>query len=97
MVPPENNTNLKFTILLTNSSYSDDIRYSKVFDRVPTRQDVEDEFRFIGPGDFREQTYTVIDNESGEWGSITCGYSYEHSSGCLQEGDGYTESVPWDK
>ena len=61
-----------YTIILTNNSYSDDIRYSEVFDRVPTRQDVEDEFVTISSGDHPSQTYTVISSDGGEVGGITC-------------------------
>ena len=49
--------NPTYTIILTNCSYSDDIRYSEVFDRVPTRQDVEDEFVTISSGDHPSRTY----------------------------------------
>ena len=86
----------KFLIILTNSSYSDDIRYSEVFDRVPTRQDVEDEFVTISSGDHPSRTYTVIDmSDGGEVGGITCTESEydeendkwvdeEYSWGCLE-------------
>ena len=84
-----------YTILLTNCSYSDDIRYSEVFDRVPTRQDVEDEFVTISSGDHPSQTYTVISSDGGEVGSITMTESEydeendkwvdeEYSWGCLK-------------
>ena len=63
---------ITYTIILTNNSYSDDIRYSDVFDRVPTRQDVEDEFVTISSGDHPSQTYTVISSDGGEVGGITC-------------------------
>ena len=86
----------KFLIILTNNSYSDDIRYSEVFDRVPTRQDVIDSFGSISSGDHVSRTYTVIDNtDGGEVGSITCTESEydeendkwsddEYSWGCLK-------------
>jgi len=84
-----------YTIILTNNSYSDDIRYSEVFDRVPTRQDVEDEFVTISSGDHPSQTYTVISSDGGEVGGITCTESEydeendkwsddEYSWGCLK-------------
>ena len=84
-----------YTIILTNCSYSDDIRYSEVFDRVPTRQDVEDEFVTISSGDHPSQTYTVISSDGGEVGSITMTESEydeendkwvdeEYSWGCLK-------------
>ena len=84
-----------YTIILTNNSYSDDIRYSDVFDRVPTRQDVEDEFVTISSGDHLSQTYTVISSDGGEVGGITCTESEydeendkwvdeEYSWGCLK-------------
>ena len=60
----------KFLIILTNDSYSDDIRYSEVFDRVPTRQDVIDSFGSISSGDHVSRTYTVW-SEGEEVGSIT--------------------------
>ena len=85
----------KFLIILTNNSYSDDIRYSDVFDRVPTRQDIIDSFGSISSGDHPSQTYTVISSEFGEMGSITCTESEydeendkwideEYSWGCLK-------------
>ena len=84
-----------YTIILTNCSYSDDIRYSEVFDRVPTRQDVEDEFVTISSGDHPSRTYTVISSDGGEVGSITMTESEydeendkwideEYSWGCLK-------------
>ena len=87
--------NPTYTIILTNNSYSDDIRYSEVFDRVPTRQDVEDEFVTISSGDHPSQTYTVISSDGGEVGGITCTESEydeendkwvdeEYSWGCLK-------------
>ena len=85
-----------YTIILTNNSYSDDIRYSEVFDRVPTRQDVEDEFVTISSGDHPSQTYTVISSDGGEVGGITCTESEydeendkwsddEYSWGCISD------------
>ena len=87
--------NPTYTIILTNNSYSDDIRYSEVFDRVPTRQDVEDEFVTISSGDHPSQAYTVISSDGGEVGGITCTESEydeendkwvdeEYSWGCLK-------------
>ena len=84
-----------YTIILTNCSYSDDIRYSEVFDRVPTRQDVEDEFVTISSGDHPSRTYTVISSDGGAVGGITCTESEydeendkwvdeEYSWGCLK-------------
>ena len=87
--------NPTYTIILTNCSYSDDIRYSEVFDRVPTRQDVEDEFVTISSGDHPSRTYTVNSSDGGEEGGITCTESEydeendkwvdeEYSWGCLK-------------
>ena len=87
--------NPTYTIILTNDSYSDDIRYSEVFDRVPTRQDVEDEFVTISSGDHPSRTYTVISSDGVEVGGITCTESEydekndkwsddEYSWGCLK-------------
>ena len=59
--------NPTYTIILTNDSYSDDIRYSEVFDRVPTRQDVIDSFGSISSGDHPSQTYTVIPSDGEKW------------------------------
>ena len=85
-----------YTIILTNNSYTDDIRYSEVFHLVPPRQDVEDEFVTISSGDHPSQTYTVISSDGGEVGGITCTESEydeendkwtddESSWGCLSD------------
>ena len=76
-----------FLIILTNDSYSDDMRYSKVFDRVPTRQDVIDSFGSIDSGDHNSQTYTVLNIQNRiEVGGITVEEDEEIAFGCLNEG-----------
>ena len=76
-----------FLIILTNDSYSDDMRYSKVFDRVPTRQDVIDSFGSIDSGDHNSQTYPVLNIPNRiEVGGITVADDEEISFGCLKEG-----------
>jgi hypothetical protein len=74
-----------FLIILTNDSYSDDMRYSKVFDRVPTRQDVIDSFGSIDSGDHSSQTYTVLSIPNRmEVGGITVVDDEEIPFGCLK-------------
>ncbi len=76
-----------FLIILTNDSYSDDMRYSKVFDRVPTRQDVIDSLGSIDSGDHNSQTYTVLNIPNRiEVGGITVADDEEITFGCLKEG-----------
>ena len=74
-----------FIIILTNDSYSDDMRYSKVFDRVPTRQDVINTFGSIDSGDHNSQTYTILNIPKRiEVGGITVADDEEISFGCLK-------------
>ena len=52
-----------FLIILTNDSYSDDMRYSKVFDQIPTRQDVIDSFGSIDSGDHSSDSEAAESDE----------------------------------